>query len=113
PPSAPARGEGASINRIPTEPSRMSFPSQWKPEQDQPGERRPDMGTVFPRPSPVDQKPGPESPGFGGPVGQVPKPPQASQTPFPVRSSSSRGSAPSGETGSVSWWACASALESA
>ncbi|TMI54319.1 hypothetical protein E6H13_01155, partial [Candidatus Bathyarchaeota archaeon] len=82
PPSAPARGEGgAPINRIPTEPSRMSFPSQWKPEPDQPGERRPDVGTVFHRPGPVDQKPGPESPGFGGPVGQVPKPPQASQTP--------------------------------
>ena len=84
-PSAPARGEGgAPINRIPTEPSRMSFPSQWKPEPDQPVERRPDMGTVFPRPGPVDQKPGSDSPGFGGPVGQVPKPPQASQTPFPV-----------------------------
>src|SRR5712692_1397709 len=85
PPSTPFRGEGgAPINRIPTEPSRMSFPSQLKPEPDQPGERRPDSGTVFPRPSPVDQKPGSESPGFGGPVGQVPKPPQASQTPFPV-----------------------------
>ena len=72
------------MNRIPTEPSRMSFPSQWKPEPDQPGERRSDMGTVFPTPGPVEQKPGSESPGFGGPVGQVPKPPQASQTPFPV-----------------------------
>src|SRR5713226_1035238 len=85
PPSPPFRGEGgALVNRIPAEPSRMSFPSQWKPEPDQPGERRPDSGAVFPRPSPVDQKPGSESPGFGGPVGQVPKPPQASQTPFPV-----------------------------
>src|SRR6266568_547196 len=85
PPSAPVRGEGGGpMNRIPPEPSRMSFPSQWKPEPDQPGERRPDAGTVFPRPSPIGQKPGSESPGFGGPVGQVPKPPQASQTPFPV-----------------------------
>src|SRR6266511_4134351 len=85
PPSASNRGEGgAPMNRIPTEPSRMSFPSQWKPEPDQPGERRSDMGTVFPTPGPVEQKPGSESPGFGGPVGQVPKPPQASQTPFPV-----------------------------
>ncbi|OLD12227.1 MAG: hypothetical protein AUI97_07890 [Crenarchaeota archaeon 13_1_40CM_3_52_17] len=85
PPSAPVRGEGGGpVNRIPPEPSRMSFPSQWKPEPDQPVERRPDAGNVFPRPSPVDQKTGSESPGFGGPVGQVPKPPQASQTPFPV-----------------------------
>jgi len=84
PPSAPGRGESVQpMNRIPPEPSRMSFPSQWKPEPGQSGERGPDS-TVFPRPSQIDMKPGAESPGFGGPVGQVPKPPQASQTPFPV-----------------------------
>jgi hypothetical protein len=84
PPSAPGRGESTQpINRIPPEPSRMSFPSQWKPEPGQSGERGPDS-TVFPRPGQADVKPGAESPGFGGPVGQVPKPPQASQTPFPV-----------------------------
>src|SRR6266705_6643189 len=84
PPSAIGRGENAQpMNRIPPEPSRMSFPSQWKPEPGQSGERGPDS-TVFPRPSPMDVKPAPESPGFGGPVGQVPRPPQASQTPFPV-----------------------------
>src|SRR5713226_4553948 len=84
-PPSPVRGEsGAPMNRIPPEPSRLSFPSQWKPEPSQSSERRPDSGTVFPRPNPVDQKPGSESPGFGGPVGQVPKPPQASQTPFTV-----------------------------
>src|SRR6266700_853737 len=83
-PSAPGRGESVQpMNRIPPEPSRMSFPSQWKPEPGQSGERGPDS-TVFPRPSPMDVKPAPESPGFGGPVGQVPRPPQASQTPFPV-----------------------------
>src|SRR5207249_5266001 len=71
------------MNRIPPDPSRMSFPSQWKPEPSQSGERGPDS-TVFPRPGQIDMKPGAESPGFGGPVGQVPKPPQASQTPFPV-----------------------------
>src|SRR6266704_3789591 len=84
PPSAIGRGENPQpMNRIPPEPSRMSFPSQCKPEPGQSGERGPDS-TVFPRPSQVDVKPGAESPGFGGPVGQVPKPPQASQTPFPV-----------------------------
>jgi len=83
-PSAMGRGESVQpMNRIPPEQSRMSFPSQWKPEPGQPGERGPDS-TVFPRPSPLDVKPMAESPGFGGPVGQVPKPPQASQTPFPV-----------------------------
>jgi hypothetical protein len=84
PQSGPGRGENAPpINRIPPEPSKMSFPSQWKPEPGQPGERGPDS-TVFPRPNPMDQNPSSESSGFGGPVGQVPKPPQASQTPFPV-----------------------------
>jgi len=84
PPSAIGRGENAQpMNRIPPEPSRMSFPSQWKPEPGQSGDRGPDS-TVFPRPGQIDVKPGNESPGFGGPVGQVPKPPQASQTPFPV-----------------------------
>ena len=84
PPSAIGRGENAQpMNRIPPEPSRMSFPSQWKPEPSQSGERGPDSN-VFPRPGQMDMKPGTESPGFGGPVGQVPKPPQASQTPFPV-----------------------------
>ncbi|HEV2119593.1 MAG TPA: hypothetical protein VGS11_05765 [Candidatus Bathyarchaeia archaeon] len=83
PPPAPARGESsAPINRIPSEPSRLSFPAQWKPETGQLSDRRPDSGNVFSRPSPIEQKP--EPPGFGGPVGQVPKPPQASQTPFPV-----------------------------
>ena len=81
----PVRGESsAPINRIPSEPSRMGFPSQWKPEPDQPSERRPETGTVYPRPNPVEQRPGSDSTGFGGPLGQVPKPPQASQTPFPV-----------------------------
>ena len=80
----PNRGDNAqSVNRIPPEPSRMSFPSQWKPEPGQSGDRGPDS-TVFPKPGLADLKPGAESPGFGGPVGQVPKPPQASQTPFPV-----------------------------
>src|SRR5712692_10415928 len=84
PPSAIGRGENAQpMNRIPPEPSRMSFPSQWKPEPGQSGDRGPDS-TVFPRPGQIDVKPGNESPGFGGPVGQVPKPPQPSQTPFPV-----------------------------
>src|SRR6267143_1707991 len=84
PPSGQSRGEsGQPMNRITPEPSRMSFPSQWKPEAGQSGERGPDS-TVFPRPGQMDVKPGAESPGFGGPVGQVPKPPQASQTPFPV-----------------------------
>jgi hypothetical protein len=84
PPSAIGRGENAQpVNRIPPEPSRMSFPSQWKPEPSQSGERGSDSN-VFPRPSQMDVKPAAESPGFGGPVGQVPKPPQASQTPFPV-----------------------------
>ena len=84
PPSAPGRGEsGQPMNRIPPEPSRMSFPSQWKPESDQSGDRGPDS-TVFPRPGQMDVKPGTESPGFGPSVGQVPKPPQPSQTPFPV-----------------------------
>ncbi len=84
PSSAPGRGDTPQpVNRIPPEPSRMSFPSQWKPEPSQSGERGPDS-TVFPRPGQMDVKPGAESPGFGGPVGQVPKPPQASQTPFPV-----------------------------
>jgi len=85
PPLSPSgRGENAQpMNRIPPDPSRMSFPSQWKPEPSQSGERGPDS-TVFPRPGQIDMKPGAESPGFGGPVGQVPKPPQASQTPFPV-----------------------------
>src|SRR6266852_5928306 len=84
PPSAIGRGENAQpMNRIPPEPSRMSFPSQWKPEPGQSGDRGPDS-TVFPRAGQIDVKPGNESPGFGGPVGQVPKPPQASQTPFPV-----------------------------
>jgi hypothetical protein len=83
-PSAPGRPENTQpMNRIPPDPSRMSFPSQWKPEPSQSSERGPDS-TVFPRPNPVDQNLGSESPGFGGPVGQVPKPPQASQTPFPV-----------------------------
>jgi hypothetical protein len=85
PSSAPGRGEsGQPMNRIPPDSSRMSFPSQWKPEPSQSGERRPDSGPVFPRPNPIGQNPVSESPGFGGPVGQVPKPPQASQTPFPV-----------------------------
>src|SRR6266700_1369335 len=84
PSSALGRGDTPQpVNRIPPEPSRMSFPSQWKPEPSQSGERGPDS-TVFPRPGQMDVKPGAESPGFGGPVGQVPKPPQASQTPFPV-----------------------------
>jgi hypothetical protein len=84
PPSAIGRGENAQpVNRIPPEPSRMSFPSQWKPEPSQSGERGSDSN-VFPRPGQMDVKPAAESPGFGGPVGQVPKPPQASQTPFPV-----------------------------
>src|SRR5437667_10717410 len=68
-PSAPARGAGgAPSNRIPTEPSRTSFPSQWKPEPDQPVERRPDMGTVSPTPGPVDQNPRPEADGVAGRV---------------------------------------------
>src|SRR6266571_2981443 len=71
-PSAPGRGESVQpMNRIPPEPSRMSFPSQWKPEPGQSGERGPDS-TVFPRPSQIDVKPGAEPAGFGGPVGQVP-----------------------------------------
>ncbi|TMI20838.1 hypothetical protein E6H31_08220 [Candidatus Bathyarchaeota archaeon] len=85
-PPSPMLGRGdntQSINRIPPEPSRMSIPSQWKPEPGQSGQRGPDS-TVFPRPGQIDVKQAPESPGFGGPVGQVPKPPQASQTPFPV-----------------------------
>jgi hypothetical protein len=85
PPSAPVRGDSeAAMNRTTSEPSRMSFSSQWKSESNPPGERRPNTGTGFPRPNPVDQKPGSDPTGFGGPVGQVPKPPQASQTPFPV-----------------------------
>ena len=85
PPSVPPRGDiGAPVNRISPEPPRPSFPSQWKPEPSPSSERRPDSGSGFPRPGPIDQKPGSESPGFGGPIGQVPKPPQASQTPFPV-----------------------------
>ncbi len=83
-PSPPVPPPSASMNRIPPESSQTGFPSQWKPEPSQSGDRRPDTGTVFPRPNPVDQSPGSESPGFGGPVGQVPKPPQAPQTPFPV-----------------------------
>src|SRR5436853_1816039 len=85
-PPSPMLGRGdntQSINRIPPEPSRMSIPSQWKPEPGQSGQRGPDS-TVFPRPSQIDVKKASESPGLGGPVGQVPKPPQASQTPFPV-----------------------------
>jgi hypothetical protein len=84
PPSAIGRGENTQpMNRVPPEPSRMSFPSQWKPEPSQSSERGPNS-TVFPRPGQTDVRPAAESPGFGGPVGQVPKPPQASQTPFPV-----------------------------
>ena len=84
PSSAVGRGENAPpMNRIPPEPSRTGFPSQWKPEPGQSGERGPDS-TVFPKPGQMELKPGAESPGFGGPVGQVPRPPQASQTPFPV-----------------------------
>src|SRR4029077_4352845 len=76
PPSPlPGRADNAPpVNRIPPEPSRMSFPSQWKPEPSQSGERGPDS-TVFPRPGQIETKPGAESPGFGGPVGQVPRPP--------------------------------------
>src|SRR6266702_1690923 len=57
-PSAPSRGESVqSMNSLPPEPSRMSFPSQWKPEPGQSGERGPDS-TVFPRPSQIDVKAG-------------------------------------------------------
>jgi hypothetical protein len=84
PSSAPGRGESAPpMNRIPPEPSRMNLPPPWKPEPSQPGERGPDS-TVFPRPGQTDMKPEAEPPSFGPSIGQVPKPPQPSQTPFPV-----------------------------
>jgi len=84
-PFPPGRVEGSQpINRVPPEPSRMSFPGSWKSEPGQRSDRGPDS-TVFPKPSSSDLKPGMESQGFGGgSIGQPPKPPQPSQTPFPV-----------------------------
>jgi hypothetical protein len=83
PPPTANRGESPPINRIPPEGSKTSFPQQWKPEP----APAPDRGfdsTVFPRPAQTDVKPSGESSPFGSPIGQTPKPPQASQTPFPV-----------------------------
>jgi hypothetical protein len=78
------RGEsGPTVNRIPPEPSRMSVPTQWKTEPRQSGNLGPDS-TVFPRQFQSESKPGVESPAFGSQMGQVPKPPQPSQSPFPV-----------------------------
>ncbi|HZY46942.1 MAG TPA: hypothetical protein VFE96_04015 [Candidatus Bathyarchaeia archaeon] len=67
------------VNRIPPEPSRPSFPAQWKAEPAPSGERGFDS-TVFPKPGQTELKPGVDSAGFG----QAPKPPQAPQAPFPV-----------------------------
>jgi hypothetical protein len=84
PPPTVNRGESPpSINRIPPEGSKTSFSQQWKPETGSAPDRGFDSA-VFPRPSQMDAKPGSESSQFGSPVGQAPKPPQASQTPFPV-----------------------------
>ena len=83
PPPAISRGESSPVNRIPPESSKMGFPQQWKPEQSPSPDRGFDA-TVFPRPSQMDVKPSGESSPFSSPIGQVPKPPQPSQTPFPV-----------------------------
>ena len=71
------------INRIPPDSARTGFPQQWKPESAPSADRGPDSN-VFPRLSPTDFKPGTESHAFGPPLGQAPRPPQPSQTPFPV-----------------------------
>jgi len=77
------RGEmGQPMNRIPPESSRTNVP-QWKTEPGALGSRGPDS-TVFPRPVQTELKPRVEPTSFGSPVGQVPRPPQPSQTPFPV-----------------------------
>lgn len=80
-PFSPPRPENAqSVNRIPPEPSRTGFQAQWKNEAGSTAEKSFDS-TVFPRP---DLKPGVDPTGFAPPLGQPPRPPQASQTPFPV-----------------------------
>ena len=84
PPQGASRGESPQpVNRIPPESSKMGFPQQWKPEPS-PGLDRGFDSTVFPRPNQMDVKSSGESSPFGSTIGQVPKPPQPSQTPFPV-----------------------------
>ena len=84
PPPTVSRGESPPpINRIPPDSSKTGFPQQWKPEPSPAPERGFDAN-VFPRPSQMETKQSSESSPFGSPLGQAPKPPTASQTPFPV-----------------------------
>ncbi len=72
-----------TINRIPSDSSRTSVQPSWKAESTQTGERATDS-TVFPKPGLADLKPGGDTSSFMSSIGQVPKPPQPSQTPFTV-----------------------------